>query len=380
MIKALVFGLCFAAIADELPIVDLSADTWRQTVVAAGTEEIYQGHPTTLLAANGRTMFCTWTYNHGGSCGPFARSDDAGLTWKRIDLQMPASYKNLCNCPTLQTVPRPDGGTNFCVYAYNGDPANKGGLGIMYSSDQGETWNVIAPAKHLSARMPPTGLMSLKDGTVALFGQVRTNPNVRTDRAEDDQDVWMSISNDGGFTWGAAHIIAHKEKRNLCEPFAIRSPDGREIALLMRENRHKSTSMVVFSSDEGKTWTEPVDTSWGLTGDRHEGIILPDGRYVIAFRDQAIGSSTHGQYVAWIGTWDDLRNSKKGICRVHLLKHYPSPEYKWSKFDTGYSGVELLDDGTIVCTTYSKHWNDKRKQSVVSMRFNISEIDAKLKK
>ena len=370
----------FAAFAaDELPIVDISQEASRQTVIAEGTPDLYQGHPTTLLAADGKTMFCVWTTNHGGPCGPAARSGDGGRTWTRIDDQLPAEYRNHRNCPTLQTVPRPDGsGVNYCVFSANRVKGTGGGLGILMSRDLGKNWQVMPPATHLSAGMPPTGFLPLKDGTCALFGQIRKNPKVKTDRPTDDQSVWMSVSKDGGATWGASRIIAQKENKNLCEPFALRSPDGGEIALLMRENRHTARSMMCFSRDEGKTWTEPVDTCWGLTGDRHEGVQLPDGRWVIAFRDRALKSSTFGQYVAWVGTYDDIRNGRPGQCRIHLLKHHSSKEYGWSMFDTGYSGVELLPDGTIVCTTYSKHWPDARKSSVGSTRFKIEEIDARL--
>ena len=43
----------------------------------------------------------------------------------------------------------------------------------------------------------------------------------------------------------------------------------------------------MFSRDEGQTWSKAVDTPWGLTGDRHHGIRLPDGRLVIVFRNAA---------------------------------------------------------------------------------------------
>jgi hypothetical protein len=41
--------------------------------------------------------------------------------------------------------------------------------------------------------------------------------------------------------------------------------------------------------------------------------------------------------------------------------------------DTGYSGVELLPDGELLCTTYVKYWPDARKQSVVCTRLAQSE-------
>jgi len=87
--------------AAKFPMVDLSRDAARQTVIAAGTTNLYQGHPTTVLMADGRTLFAVWTVGHGGPCGPMARSDDGGRTWVRLDDRLPPSYKNAKNCPSL---------------------------------------------------------------------------------------------------------------------------------------------------------------------------------------------------------------------------------------------------------------------------------------
>ena len=62
--------------ADLLPVVDISGDAFRQVVIAEGAKDRYEGHPTTLLADDGKTMFCVWTTGHGGPCGQMARSDD----------------------------------------------------------------------------------------------------------------------------------------------------------------------------------------------------------------------------------------------------------------------------------------------------------------
>ena len=159
----------------------------------------------------------------------------------------------------------------------------------------------------------------------------------------------------------------------------LESGGGGEICLLLRENRHTGNSRMCFSRDEGETWTRPVETCWGLTGDRHEGVRLPDGRWLIAFRDQAIGSPTRGQYVAWVGTYDDIRHGRPGQYRIKLLHSYSGdkrfPNSSWGG-DCGYSGVELLPDGTILCTTYLKYWPDGRRHSVVSTHFRIEETDA----
>ena len=55
---------------ENLPVVDISQQTQRHVIVAAGTEQVYQGHPTTLLMPDGKTMFCVWSLGHGGPAGP----------------------------------------------------------------------------------------------------------------------------------------------------------------------------------------------------------------------------------------------------------------------------------------------------------------------
>ena len=44
---------------------------------------------------------------------------------------------------------------------------------------------------------------------------------------------------------------------HLCEGGFVRSPDGKTIALLLRENSRHHNSQIMFSEDEGKTWTPP---------------------------------------------------------------------------------------------------------------------------
>jgi hypothetical protein len=67
--------------AENLQVIDISQQSEQHVVVAAGTESIYQGHPTTVLLPDKKTMFAVWSIAHGGPSGPIARSDDASLTW-----------------------------------------------------------------------------------------------------------------------------------------------------------------------------------------------------------------------------------------------------------------------------------------------------------
>jgi len=136
------------------------------------------------------------------------------------------------------------------------------------------------------------------------------------------------------------------------------------LCCIMRENKRTGTSLVMFSRDEGKTWSKPVDTPWGLTGDRHHGIRLPDGRLVIVFRNSAPLAQSH--FIAWVGTYDEIRHGRPGQYRVSLLRTYK---------DGFYPGIHQLPDGTIVATTYTTYRESDGGCSIVSVRFKIDEID-----
>src|SRR4051812_27162563 len=116
--------------------VDLSRDAARQVVIAQGTADIYQGHPTTVLLPDGKTMFCVWTINHGGPCGPLKRSDDGGRTWSEL-LPVPDNWKTARNCPTIWRLTDPKGGARLFVFAGSGPG---GDMHQSYSEDNGRTW------------------------------------------------------------------------------------------------------------------------------------------------------------------------------------------------------------------------------------------------
>ena len=350
-----------AADTPNLPVVDLSGDTARHVVVAAGTATTYQGHPTTLLMPDGRTIFAVWSTGHGGPAGAMARSDDGGLTWNRLDEQMPAGFKTHRNCPSIYRLVDPAGRERLWVFS--AQPL----MPRIVSEDHGATWREM-PALGFPCVMTFSSVVRLKDGR--YLGLYHKGPDGK-DRAP--LEVMQTTTADGGLTWSPPRVVASVEGKNPCEPFGFRSPDGAELCCLMRENTHKGRSLVMFSRDEGATWTEPVDTPWGLTGDRHMGVYTRDGRLVIAFRDQAPQSPTKGHFVAWVGTYDDIRRSQPGQYRVKLL-------HSNAGGDCGYPGVELLPNGTIVATTYVKYRPGPAQHSVVSTRFTLAETDALLRR
>lgn len=351
--------------APDLPLLDLSGEKERHVVIAAGTEEVYQGHPYQLLMPDRKTLFVVWCINHGGPAGPMARSDDGGLTWTRLDERMPPGYSTHQNCPSIYRLVDPQGKARIWVWSAAKGTRKGPGMPSIMSEDEGETWKEMPPLG-FPCVMAFSSIVRLKDGR--YLGLYHKGPE-GADRPP--LGVFQSITADGGFTWSEPKLVAAVEAKNPCEPFVFRSPDGGELCCLMRENTHKGRSLVIFSRDEGETWSEPGDTSWGLTGDRHIGTQLPDGRWIVAFRDQAINSPTKGHFVAWVGTYEDIREGRPGQYRVKLLHSHAE-----RVGDCGYPGVDLLPDGTIVATTYIKYAPGPEKHSVVSTRFRIAELDA----
>ncbi len=353
--------------AASLPVVDLSGDTQRQVVIAAGTEEVYQGHPTTVLMPDGKTVFAVWSIGHGGHAGPMARSDDGGLTWKRLDDTLPAGFSAHMNCPSMYRMVAPDGMARLWVFsAWTGERDQPPYMPRIVSEDGGGTWREMPPlGGAFECVMTFSSVVPLKDGQYLGMYHRRSGP------AKGLLEVMQTVTGDGGLTWSAPVVAATVPDKMPCEPFVFRSPDGGELCCLMRENTHKGRSLVMFSTDEGQTWSKPVNTPWGLTGDRHMGVYAPDGRLVIAFRDKALESPTSGHFIAWVGTYEDIRQGRPGQCRVKLL-------HSNAKSDCGYPGVELLPDGTIVATTYIKYRPGSEKHSVVSARFKMDEIDKML--
>ena len=346
---------------DRLPWVDISGEVHRHVVLASGTESVYQGHPTTLLMPDGKTMFAVWSIGHGGHAGPMARSVDGGLTWKRLDDRLPEGFAKHGNCPSIYRLVDREGRERLWVFsAWPKMPR-------IVSEDGGETWREMEPLG-LSCVMTFSSIVRLKDG--CHLGLYHRGP-----KGEDRSplEVLQTASADGGLTWSEPRVVARVAGKDPCEPCAFRSPDGKELCCLMRENTHKGRSLMMLSRDEGKTWSDPVDTPWGLTGDRHMHLDAQDGRLVVAFRDQAPKSPTLGHFVAWVGTYEDVRKGLPGQYRIKLLHSYAGG-------DCGYPGLEQLPDGTIVATTYIKYRPGPKKHSVVSVRFKLEETDAQLGK
>ncbi len=343
-----------------LPLVDLAADTLRQVTVDRESGQ-YLGHPTTVLIDD-TTIVAVYPKGHGRGAIVMKKSFDGGLTWSER-LEVPENWETSQEAPTIYRVTDRHGFDRLLLFS------GLYPIRMAVSEDSGVTWTRLESIGLYGGIVAMASLERLRNGDhMALFhddGRFFRGTGRRTMFR-----VYKTISQDGGLTWGEPQVIAQRSDVDLAEPGLIRSPDGRQLAVLLRENSRARNSFVIFSDDEGKTWSEPRELPPSLTGDRHVGRYAPDGRLFITFRDQARGSTTKGDWVGWVGAYADIVGGHDGQYRVRLMDN----RHPW---DGAYSGLELLEDGTFVATTYG-HWVEGEEPFIVSVRFTMAEIDARV--
>jgi len=348
--------------AYTIPTLDLADQKQRQVVVDREPGQ-YLGHPTTVLLEDNKTMLCVYPKGHGRGAIVYKRSNDAGLTWSDR-LPTPESWATSQEVPTIHRVVDAAGKKRLIMWSglY---PAR-----LAVSEDDGASWSELKPVGDWGGIvvMGFVGKLQTPGHYLAMFhddGRFFTANAERKNPVE--FRLYKTFSKDGGLSWSSPEMIQKDTAVHLCEPGLIRSPDGKQMAVLLRENSRRRNSHVIFSNDEGQTWTEPRELPASLTGDRHTGVYGPDGRLFISFRDTTRESPTKGDWVAWVGTYEDIVEGREGQYRVRLMDNHKGA-------DCAYPAVEILPDGTIVTTTYG-HWEKDQPAYIVSVRLKLAELD-----
>ncbi|MHC4379902.1 MAG: GDSL-type esterase/lipase family protein [Planctomycetota bacterium] len=358
----------------SIPIFDLDGDASRQVVVDREAGQ-YLGHVTTALMGDGKTMLAVYPKGHGNGAIVMKRSGDGGLTWSER-LAVPKTWETSKEVPTLFRARGAYEAKERLLMFSGLNP-----IRLATSEDDGVTWSELAPIGDYGGIVACSTVMRLHDGTyLALFhddgrfiGETHHPKNLVDEAGNPDPSaahrfhVYAIHSKDGGLTWGPPRSIASHPLAHLCEPLLLRSPDGKQLLCLMRENSRRFNGFFMTSDDEGRTWSTPKQMSAALTGDRHTGTYAPDGRLFLSFRDTARRSPTQGDWVGWVGTYDDIVSGRDGQYRVRLKDN----KHRW---DCAYPGVELLPDGTFVCTTYG-HWEEGEQPYILSTRLKLEELD-----
>tara|TARA_Y100000589_G_scaffold294530_1_gene300266 strand:+ start:1257 stop:2408 length:1152 start_codon:yes stop_codon:yes gene_type:complete len=349
-----------------IPTIDLSAQQHRQVVVDREKGQ-YLGHPTTVLLEDGKTMLIVYPKGHGRGGIVYKRSADGGKTWSER-LPTPDSWATSREVPTIHRVVDTAGKKRLIMWSglY---PAR-----LAVSEDDGANWSELKPAGDWGGIVVMGCLEKLKTGKGHYMAMFHDDGRFFTKGGKLAKPIvfnlYKTFSQDGGLTWSQPESLFARSDVHLCEPGIIRSPDSKQLCVLLRENSRRKNSFVIFSNDEGKTWTQPRELPAALTGDRHTGRYTADGRLFISFRDTTHDTPTKGDWVAWVGTYEDIVKGREGQYRVRLMDNK-------NRWDCAYPPVEVLPDDTIVTTTYG-HWTAGERPYIVSVRLKLAELDAVL--
>lgn len=386
----------------DLPVVD---DTYD-----------YMAHPDSVLLKNG-DILTVYPQGHGKGAILNKVSTDGGKSWSETVENTPESWVHSLETPTVYRLTFSDGTADkLILISANSKWANMetpGGFECSISTDEGQTWSEFQRFFSFEDEFSVIPI-------VAMASLTRLKEN------GEFVDKWMGLFHDGEF-YNYKTVLTFDENGNmqwstpekyladyreieaqacLCEIEVIRSDRGQgdELCLITRSNAKNINTMVAFSTDEGKTWSEPKEAPAALNGERHKAEYTADGRLVITFRsiergkkaqlyakktDRSRGWISEG-LVAWVGTYDDLKNGTEGQYRIKLAHVYADgqtkPQY-YAGSDTGYCGNVVLEDDTVVITAYGKFSPDAKtadgktlKTYICSKRINLKDTDALVEK
>lgn len=388
----------------ELSIVDNSVD--------------YMAHPDSVLLTNGNIL-TVYPAGHGKGAVCNKISNDGGASWSEAVENTPSSWVDSQETPTVYRLKFTDGKTADKLILISANPkwpysSTVGGFNCSISCDEGATWTEFERFYDLESENSVVPIVAMSSLT-----QLKENGEF--------VDKWMGLFHDadfynyktiltfdenGNMQWSVPekYFAQHREieqSSNMCEVEVIRSDNGQgdELCLITRSNSKKINSLISFSTDEGETWSAPVEAPAALNGERHKAEYTPDGRLFITFRSIERGSKAKENakntvdmqrgwisegLVAWVGTYEDLKNGNEGQYRIKIAHIYEEgqkePEY-YAGSDTGYNGNVVLSDGTIVTCGYGKFSPDEKtedgkslKTYICSKRINLAHTDELVEK
>lgn len=164
---------------------------------------------------------------------------------------------------------------------------------VTVSNDGGRTWaKSIDPFDQLGADVYGGDLPMLAagpNGVVYGLTRERLKPPPAGQPRATKQRVFLSKSTDGGRTW--ATTVAFDDAKGLSDPGVAVDPRNGNVYAVFQNGVENGTEHVFFmaSSDQGKTWSKPVDIIDGPGKSASQSVpgisIAPDGRVDVAWYD-----------------------------------------------------------------------------------------------
>lgn len=263
------------------------------------TSNQYFGQPDMIRTKSGR-LITSFPQGHGKGPLIMKISDDDGATWTR-KTDIPASWAGSQETPTLYVLNLADGTERIMMITacpgWGTDSAgNRYGWNTSYSDDNGETWteyrhwqsNRTYDNANNDAIVAMASLVQLKDSD---GNDIQKWMGVYHNYAYVNFRTYLTFDENGDEQWSEsepylAQWRSIESAYQMCEIGMFRSPDGKRIIGLARSQSHNNPATLIYSDDEGETWSKPMDLPGSLAGERHKIAYDPiSGRLLVTFRE-----------------------------------------------------------------------------------------------
>lgn len=367
-------------ISNKLPVYQLG-EQYLSTIDKDETNaqgRRYLGQPDMVMLDDNKTLVTAYPKGHGKGPLILKISYDAGETWTE-KTNTPTSWEGSQETPTLYKLHLATGEERLIlITACPGWGTDSGGYqtgwNTSYSDDGGETWTEYqhwytnhADGTTNNSIVAMASLIQLKDEN---GNDIQKWMGVYHDYGYVNYKTYLTFDENGNEQWSEpepylSDYRAIESSYQMCEIGMFRSPDGNRIVGLARSQSHNNPATLIYSDDEGETWSKPMDLPGSLAGERHKAVYDPiSGRLVITFREINYDKNGNNQFDgaddwmagdwgAWVGTYDDLMNQEEGEYRILLAEDWANNTYSG---DTGYAGIVVQPDGTFIMNSYG-HWD-----------------------
>lgn len=421
VLAAVLFPLHFATYRiagafDEFLLDVVNIEDTNAEIGIVDRTDSYLAHPD-LLFVDGKYI-CMYVSGHGkGEIVTKVSSD--GTNWgERID-GTPSSWTNSLETPTLYDLRFVDGegaptGEDALIMI-TGCPKwpdkfiKEDGFQYSISADGGESWSEFTKCygqqwgRAYDCIVAMSSLTQMKENGKFVnkwMGTFHDHKYVNyktflTFETDDNGDLIRDEQGRPVANWSVPERLfndhrAYEKRYEICEVEVIRTPSedgltlsGDTLILLGRANRHLTGSVIMFSDDEGATWSAPRELPHELTGDRHKAEYDPvTKKLVVSFRQVvpaqftskiASGRKKTGEgWLGWVGDFDDLLSFRTDSPTLGGKVLMLGREYG-GKMDCGYSGTSCVN-GTFCLVAYGRFDESASEPYIRYVKFDLRDI------
>lgn len=386
----------------NVPKIELDSRHLSDIEKSIGTPRQYLGQPDMIYIEEINKLILVYPVGHGKGPIVLRESMDFGLTWKE-KMDVPRSWGNSYETPTIYQLKFRNGERKIILISGlpNWSNNQNGGWQTSISDDDGQSWSEfklhhskLANGEQNWSTVAMSSLIQLKNEAGEFIDRWLA---VYHNEGFINYKSYLTFDGDGKEIWSEPYPylnndVALEKKLQICEVALFRSPDEEYIWALGRTQSHLYPSVKFYSEDEGISWSQPEFVVGALNGERHKVIYSRElQKYIITFREIKldVNQSTiieeddwlAGDWLAWVGTYEDFQNNQPGVCQLLLSKDW-TPTVKAG--DTGYAGIVELSNDKILTISYG-HWDQKFSKNwqggvtsdlcyIRQARFNLKDV------